>query len=154
MSCLRVKAVNCEDESMIACCGLYCGDCTNHKGEVADLARDLRKKLREAKFDRTAQALAPVFKEFASYDQCYDTLGAMVRMRCPRACRNGGGNPGCPIRKCATEKGIDGCWECGGRESCGKFAFLETVHGNACQKNLRRLAKNGKAAFVEGKRDW
>ncbi len=142
------------DESMIAYCGLYCEDCTNYKGEIADLARDLRKKLRESKFDRTAQALAPVFKEYADYDKCYNTLGAMVRMRCSRGCRDGGGNPGCRIRNCALKKELDGCWECGDYESCVKFSFLKTVHGDACLKNLRRLAKNGKAAFVKGKRDW
>jgi hypothetical protein len=139
---------------MIAYCGLYCGDCTNYKGEIANLARDLRKKLRESKFDRTAQALAPVFKEYADYDKCYNTLGAMVRMRCSKGCRNGGGNPGCKIRNCVLNKALDGCWDCGDYESCVKFSFLKTVHGDACQKNLRRLAKNGKAAFVNGKRDW
>lgn len=143
-----------EDENLIAYCGLYCGDCTNYKGEVADLARDLRKKLRETKFDRTARALVPVFKEYADYDKCYNTLGAMVRMRCPRGCRNDGGNPGCKIRTCVLKKGLDGCWDCDDYESCVKFAFLKTVHGDACQKNLRRLAKNGKASFVKGKRDW
>jgi hypothetical protein len=143
-----------KEENLIAYCGLYCCDCTNYKGEVADLARDLRKKLREAKFDRTAKALAPAFKEYADYDKCYATLGAMVRMRCSRGCRNGGGNPGCKIRTCAVKKGLGGCWECEDFESCVKFTFLKTVHGDACLKNLRRLAKNGKSAFVSGKRDW
>lgn len=39
------------DKKLIAYCGLYCGDCVNYKGEIADLARDLRKKLRQEKFD-------------------------------------------------------------------------------------------------------
>ena len=26
-------------DELIAFCGLYCGDCPNHKGEIADLAR-------------------------------------------------------------------------------------------------------------------
>ena len=43
-----------KDKDLIAYCGLYCGDCFNHKDEIADLARDLRKKLREAKFDRVS----------------------------------------------------------------------------------------------------
>lgn len=45
-----------KNEKLVAYCGLYCGDCINYKGEVADLARDLRKKLREAKFDRVSKA--------------------------------------------------------------------------------------------------
>jgi len=38
-------------EDLVAYCGLYCGDCFNYKGEIADLARDLRKELRKTKFD-------------------------------------------------------------------------------------------------------
>ena len=55
-----------EDKNLIAYCGLYCGNCINYKGEIADLARDLRKKLREAKFTRIAQGLSKFFKEFES----------------------------------------------------------------------------------------
>lgn len=62
---------------LVAYCGLYCGDCFNHKGEIADLARDLRKKLREAKFDKGR--LSKYFKAFRDYGQCYEVLGAMVR---------------------------------------------------------------------------
>ena len=32
-----------KDKNLTAYCGLYCGDCFNYKGEIADLARDLRK---------------------------------------------------------------------------------------------------------------
>jgi len=45
-----------KNEKLVAYCGLYCGDCINYKGEVAGLARDLRKKLRQAKFDRVSKA--------------------------------------------------------------------------------------------------
>ena len=47
-----------QNKDLIAYCGLYCGDCFNYKGEIADLARDLRKKLREEKFDRVSCGLA------------------------------------------------------------------------------------------------
>ena len=47
-----------ENKNLIAYCGLYCGDCPIHKGNIADLARDLRKELREARFDKTADALS------------------------------------------------------------------------------------------------
>ena len=46
-----------KDRSLIAYCGLYCGDCFGYKGRVADLARDLRKELRQAKFDKVAEAI-------------------------------------------------------------------------------------------------
>jgi len=60
-------------------------------------------------------------KEFASYAECYKVLGAMVKFRCKKGCRNGGGNPFCVIRKCAQKKSIEGCWECGEFEKCTKL---------------------------------
>jgi len=76
-----------EEKDLIAYCGLYCGECINHKGEIADLARDLRKKLREAKFDRVSRGLSKYFKEFNKYQECYEVLGAMVRLRCKKHVR-------------------------------------------------------------------
>lgn len=76
----------------LACyCGLYCGDCYNYKGEIADLARDLRKKLREEDFARISVGMSKYFKEFGDYEKCYNVLGAMVRLRCKKGCRSGGG---------------------------------------------------------------
>jgi len=39
-------------EKLVAYCSLYCGDCFFYKGEIADLAKQLRKKLREAKLTK------------------------------------------------------------------------------------------------------
>lgn len=43
------------------------------------------------------------------------------------------------------------CGDCAG---CEKLKFLETNHGVAHLKNLRKLKKHGSAAFVKGKRYW
>jgi hypothetical protein len=143
-----------EDKELIAYCGLYCGDCFNYKGEIADLARDLRKKLREAKFDRVSPGLANFFKEFADYERCYEVLGAMVRLRCKRTCRNGGGPPACKIRSCCQRKNIRGCWECEEFRTCAKLDFLKPVHEDAHLKNLDKLKKQGTDNFLAGKRCW
>lgn len=139
-----------ENENLIAYCGLYCGDCFNRKGEIADLARDLRKKLREAKFNRASQGLSKYFKEFKNYEQCYEVLGAMVKLRCNRVCQDGGGPPFCKIRKCCQKKGINGCWECDEFETCEKLDFLEPVHEDAHIKNLRKIRKKGIDEFLRG----
>ena len=39
------------NEKLIAYCGLYCGDCFGYKGKIAELAKDLRKELRQEKFE-------------------------------------------------------------------------------------------------------
>ncbi len=69
---------------LIAYCGLYCGECFNYTGAIADLARDLRKELRNFRFDKTAGALSEIsfFKDFEDYETCYKVLGAMVKLRC------------------------------------------------------------------------
>jgi hypothetical protein len=145
-----------EEKELVAYCGLYCGDCFMYKGKIADLARDLRKELRQAKFDRQAESMSTVsfFKVFKDYQQCYDVLGAMVRFRCKRACRDGGGPPFCKARKCCQKKEIEGCWQCDEFETCQKLDFLNPVHGDAHLKNLRKLKKQGVNAFIEGTRYW
>jgi len=143
-----------DERSLVAHCGLYCGECVLHRGEIADLARDLRKKLRGAKFDRVAQGLSQVFKDFENYEQCYKVLGAMVRLRCKRTCRGGGGPPACKIRVCCQKKNIEGCWECHEFETCGRFDFLKTVHGDANAKNIRRIRIRGMGGFLAGAKHW
>lgn len=129
------------ESGLIAYCGLDCAECVNHKGEIADMARNLRKKLREEKFDKMVPGLSKFFKSFQNYEVCYEVLGAMVRLLCNRACREGGGNPYCKIRLCCQKKEIDGCWECAEFETCQKMDFLKPVHGDEHLKNLRKLKK-------------
>jgi hypothetical protein len=145
-----------EDKNLIAYCGLYCGDCFAHEGKIADLARDLRKELRAARFDKTAESLSNLsfFKAFENYKQCYEILGAIVGFRCKKACKGGGGPPFCKIRKCCQKKGIDGCWECEEFETCEKLDFLKANHGDAHIKNLRKLRKKGVKEFLKGKKYW
>lgn len=143
-----------ENRSLVAYCGLYCGDCFNYKGEIADLARDLRKKLREVKFNKISQPLSKYLKEFKDYDVCYTVLGAMVKLRCKKTCRNGGGPPFCKIRKCCQQKNIQGCWECDEFEFCKKLDVLRPIHEDAHIKNLRIIKKKGIDAFILGRRFW
>jgi hypothetical protein len=143
-----------ERKDLIAYCGLYCGDCFGYQGKIADLARDLRKELRKAKFAQTAESMAevPFFAVFKNYPQCYEVLGAMVKFRCKNTCRGGGGPPFCKMRKCCQKKGIEGCWECTEFETCQKLDFLKQNHGDAHLKNLKIISKKGTEQFLEGKR--
>ncbi len=141
-----------KNKDSVAYCGLYCGDCFSYQGKIADLARDLRKELRQAKFDRVVEGIP--FKEFKHYKECYEVLGAMVRLRCKNTCRDGGGNPFCKIRKCCQKKGIEGCWQCDEFESCAKLDFLKAGHKDAHIKNLRKIKKQGIDSFLAGKRYW
>lgn len=145
-----------EEDALIAYCGLYCGDCYRHKGKIADMARDLRKELRQEKFDVTAGKLGEnaFFAAFKSYPQCYEVLGEMVKLRCKRSCRGGGGPPVCKIRVCCQKKEIEGCWKCSEFETCKKLDFLKPYHNDAHIKNLKILAKTRTESFIKGKRHW
>jgi len=143
-----------EKEKLIAYCGLYCGDCFNYKGEIADLSRDLRKKLREENFEKVSIGLSKFFKEFKNYEICYEVLGTMVRLRCKRTCKDKGGSPSCKIRNCCIKKNIEGCWECEEFETCSNLNFLKPIHGEANINNLRKIKKFGLFKFIEGKREW
>jgi hypothetical protein len=143
-----------EDKNLVAYCGLYCGDCFFYQGKIADLARDLRKKLREAKLTQNYKEFSKFAKEFENFNQCYEVLGAMVKMRCKRTCRNGGGPPFCKIRKCCQKKNIPGCWECEEFETCEKLDLLKPTHKEAHIKNLRIIKKQGVDKFIGGKRYW
>ncbi|MCK4640069.1 MAG: DUF3795 domain-containing protein [Candidatus Marinimicrobia bacterium] len=140
----------------IAYCGLYCEECPNHKGIIADYARDLRKELRTYRFDKTVELLSTIsfFKIFEKYPDCYEVLGAMVKLRCNRSCKNGGGNPICKIKKCCQKKQLDGCWDCDDFEQCSKLEFLEVNHGKAHIKNLKIIKKKGIEEFINGQKHW
>lgn len=145
-----------QDENLIAYCGLYCKDCHGNNGKIPDLARDLRKELRKNNYDKFAEFISTYSfgKDFKEYKTCYTVLGAMVKFRCKKGCKNGGGSPFCKIRKCAQKKDFDGCWECDGFETCKKLDFLMPVHGNAHIKNLENIKKKGKEGFLKGKTLW
>jgi len=58
------------------------------------------------KFYKAAPALAkiPDFKTFKHYQKACDLLSTMMKMRCDKACKSGGGSAQCPIKKCAKKK--------------------------------------------------
>lgn len=150
---MKTKNYTLQDKNLVAYCGLYCGDCFFYKGEIANLAKNLRKKLREAKLGKNYEEFAKFAKEFKDYPLCYEVLSAMVRMRC-KACLNGGGPPFCKIRKCCQKKDLRGCWECDEFETCEKLNFLKPTHKDAHIKNLKIIRNKGIDKFIEGKRYW
>jgi hypothetical protein len=140
---------------LLGYCGMYCPQCPSYTHEVADLAKNLRSRLRHYKFDRFAPAMAkvPAFEAFEYYDKGFDLLGAISKMRCKGPCRAGGGGTGCKIRKCAKKKRLDGCWQCDVFAKCHKLEMLKEF-GDTSKSyltNLRKLKRIGPADFVKQK---
>jgi hypothetical protein len=134
-----------------AYCGLYCGDCAFRRGTIPDLARDLRKELRAARFEKVAEVIP--FMDAQKYREAYDYLGSLVKLRC-KGCKTGSRSQFCHIAQCARKKGYEGCWECGEFSTCEKLDFLVPVHGDAHLKNLRKIKKVGVEEWVKGGPLW
>ena len=141
---------------LVAYCGLYCDDCMARQGKVADLATDLKGELRSANFERFAEAVSevPMFEALKRYPEFTAVLDVLTKSRCEKTCKEGGANPACEVRLCCKEKEIEGCWVCGEFVDCEKLKFLESMHGIAHIRNLRRLKRKGVSEFLKGKHDW
>lgn len=135
-----------DNTRMTAYCGLYCGDCAFNVGTIPDLARDLRKELRKARFDKVAEVIP--FIDSEEYQEAYEFMGSLVKLRC-KGCKIGGRSKFCNIAKCAIKKGYEGCWECDEFADCGKMEFLAHVHGDGHIKNLRKIKRVGVDQWVE-----
>jgi hypothetical protein len=131
---------------MTAYCGLYCGECAFNVGTIPDLARDLRKELRKARFDKAAEVIP--FIDAEKYQEAYEFMGSLVKLRC-KGCKTSVRSQFCDVAKCAIEKGYEGCWECDEFDDCGKMEFLAHVHGDGHIKNLRKIRKVGVDQWVE-----
>jgi len=145
------------EETLLAYCGLHCGDCVIYSGKIADLARGLLEELQESKFNRLALGLSKMFTELKSlenYEQFCDALTALQEVRCHNACRQGGGTTGCKIRVCCQEKDIEGCWLCKDFHDCEILSWLKPIRGDAHRKNLRIINEQGIRAFLRGERYW
>ncbi len=102
----------------------------------------------------TFAQLGSYFEVFKDYQTSYEVLGAMVKFRCKRGCRENGGNPSCKIRTCCRKKALTGCWECDKYTTCAKLDALNATHGDAYRKNLNTLKRKGVSGFLSGKKHW
>ena len=145
-----------EDTNLITYCGLYCGDCHSFKGRIPDLARDLRRELRTSKYDKFAEVISkePFGRPLRNYKECYEVLGAMVKLRCRRTCRERKRATSCGIWKCCREQTYQGCWECDQFMDCEKLKVLEPLHKDSVIKNLRKIRRSGVDSWLEGRRYW
>jgi len=130
-------------------CGLSCGGCALRAGIPLDPA-ELRKAMRRVEFRGPAEALRmiPFLRVMAGCPVCLEMKAGEIVMRCPRSCRQGGGNPSCEIRLCCTRRELEGCWQCPGFEDCHLLATLVPAHGSESITSLRRIRDMGIAACI------
>jgi hypothetical protein len=93
------------DKKFSCYCGLYCENCAI-KVKVNPAAKNLYDEMQNAGFDNVVQHL-PGGEGFWSF------LKIMANDWGCTSCREGSGNPGCKVRTCAKEKGVEICALCG-----------------------------------------
>ena len=125
-----------DNSQLTSYCGLYCKDCIPSQTELYTVAARLQGLLEELQFTKYAELKAgqtywaEANSAFTHYPEFLAVLQAIRGLECTSPCREGGGYKGdrCEIKKCAIAKGFDGCWECGGYQSCNLLEPMIAFH--------------------------
>jgi hypothetical protein len=131
------------DREQTAYCGLYCGDCIPSNQSLFDTAARLRQQLDDCQFEQYAEYKSTKNRTSTAYPAFREVLDAILTLRCPKTCFQGGGSPDCAIRACAREKRLEGCWQCEAFETCGLLNPMYAGHGDTVKHNLRMIQQHG-----------
>lgn len=125
------------DKKYTCYCGLYCENCSV-RAKINPAAKVLYDEMKAADFDEVVHMIPggegfwPFLKAIAENGTC-------------DSCREGSGNPGCAIRICAKDKGVEMCALCE-RYPCEHLA--ELFKGHPLLKNDNALLReNGMEAW-------
>jgi hypothetical protein len=109
------------DKKYACYCGLYCANCAV-KVKIEPAAKVLYDEMKSAGFEE-------VISFIPGGDGFWPFLKGMANEGICISCRDGGGNPGCAVRICAKEKGVEMCAFCDDYP-CDKFSdFLNVTVG-------------------------
>lgn len=103
-------------------CGVYCGQCPNGNGRVAMMAMELKRLV-----DTTRYEWVKDFVKSFDFDEFRKGLEWFSDSQCPM-CLGGGGNPACPNRNCAKDKGLNNCLQCEGYCTCKGTSYQREVY--------------------------
>jgi hypothetical protein len=116
------------DKNYICYCGLCCENCAV-KARITPAAKVLYNEMKAAGFEEIIHMI-PGGDDFWSF------LKDMAENGTCTSCREGSGNPGCAIRICAKDKGIEMCALC---ESYPCELFVEFFKGYPIIKHDNNL---------------
>ena len=130
------------DKKFACYCGLYCPHCAV-KAKVEPAAKVLFDEMKAAGFEEII-AYIPGGEGFWPFLKSMANEGVCV------SCRDGSGNPGCTVRICAREKGVEMCALCEDYP-CDKItAFIKASVGYSVLENDNALLRDkGWEAWME-----
>jgi len=132
------------ERDLLAFCGLYCGAC-GLRG-LKEPAEEMKRILDAYNYGEIAKFI-PGMEEYPAFEK---TLVEFTKQFCP-GCREGGGNPGCVIRICAKEKGLETCADCN-EMPCEKARFITEGYPDVVE-NLKRIQQIGSDKWLEEQRE-
>jgi hypothetical protein len=121
------------NKNEIAFCGIACGRCIKGRGEAKASARQILEDMQASELDRWQQH-EPKQEQF-DYDDLKKGLKWLTSLDCD-GCHAEGCNPGCVIRKCAKEMGVDNCGVCP-KMPCDIVMEKKEKTGIDIEKNFR-----------------
>ena len=133
------------NKKFICYCGLYCENCAV-MAKVAPASRTLYDEMKKAGFEEIieqipgGEAFWPFLKGMAEHGICV-------------SCVDGSGNPGCAVRICAKEKGVEMCAFCA-EYPCEKFNAFFAGYPVLMRDNelLREQGLDAWAKLQDGRR--
>ena len=127
------------DKKYICYCGLCCHNCAV-KAKVEPASKVLYEEMKKARFE-------DVINKIPGGDGFWKFLKGMVNDGICISCQEGSGNPGCPVRICAKEKGMEMC------ASCSNYPcelFIEYFKGYPLlEKDNAMLREQGMEAWAK-----
>ena len=84
-----------QDESLVGCCGMFCGNCIVQTGNIAKTADNLLQKVKRNGFRTLVMGFPKVLSNFSKlslYDQFCGSLFVISHLSYEKCCQEGGGN--------------------------------------------------------------
>ncbi|MCX7703526.1 MAG: DUF3795 domain-containing protein [Planctomycetota bacterium] len=94
-----------DEMRLVAYCGLYCDLCAQ-RARIPYQAKALKETMVKEGYDSWGEGI----KGFSSFWEFLS--GICDPDKCCAGCRQGGGHPFCPVRKCASERQLEVCVFC------------------------------------------
>ncbi len=138
-----------EAKKLIGYCGIYCGGCGMYKGRIiAKVADDLKELIEAHGYPVWVPEFGGIDFNFMEFQKglsyftkensgCY----------CQEPCKDGGGVPGCEIKKCAEDQGVEICFQCSDYP-CKHFSQFLKRHPEIT-KEYKRFNKLGLEEWIK-----
>jgi hypothetical protein len=130
-------------KNQIGFCGIWCGSCLGGNGAILELTRKYEQTIRRSQY--ALEKWAP--KEF-NFNEFMKGIACIQAMPLCPGCRNGGGNPACEVRNCASKKSITNCSKCDGLEECKNFESLEKDYPKI-REELKKIRNADQKEVIE-----